>query len=188
MEKWKNIEGAEGYQVSSRGRVRSLDRTVKSIRRGKEILIFFKGKLLKFDKKINGAGYYGVSLGKRKDAAVHILVAIAFVGPKPFENAQVNHDNCNKLDNHYKNLKWCTPSNNIQHALKNGRMDDFKKMMSNKSRHEGNPKAKLNWKKVEKIRQLCRKGVFSKDIAVKFKVSLSTIAGIRQRRYWVQDE
>lgn len=53
MEIWKDIEGYEGiYQVSSTGKVRSLDRKVWNYTK--------KGRILKMHN--NGHGYYNLSL------------------------------------------------------------------------------------------------------------------------------
>lgn len=161
-EVWKEIEGFVGYQVSSFGRVRS------------------KNKILKHENKINGAGYYGVSLGRGGDAAIHRLVAKAFI-PNPKNKKQVNHKNCNKLDNRVENLEWVTPKENIKHMLKNGRHDNHKKYMSIKSSGEGNPKAKLTDKIVIEIRS---SKVSSKDLADKYGVSAGSINAIKRRYTW----
>ena len=101
---WKDIKGYEGlYQVSSEGRVRSLDRIVvyKDGRKS-----FFKGKILKnvLDDKL----YFVVSLynGKRNVLKVHRLVAQAFI-PNPNNYPQINHIDENPKNNRVENLEWC---------------------------------------------------------------------------------
>ena len=52
---------------------------------------------------------------------VHRLVAEHFVpNPDPKNKTYVNHKDGNKLNNHYSNLEWVTPTENAQHAIKNG--------------------------------------------------------------------
>ena len=102
MEEWRDITGYEGYyQVSSKGNVRSLDRTlinsigVESNVKGKEIY-----------KSLVGAGYYQVSLykdGKKLNKYVHQLVAHAFI-PNPKNYSEINHIDYNKENNCVENL------------------------------------------------------------------------------------
>jgi hypothetical protein len=71
-------------------------------------------------KQLNNCGYYRVALsksGKTKRHFVHRLVASAYLENKG-NLPQVNHINGNKLDNHVKNLEWCTASDNHKHSFK----------------------------------------------------------------------
>lgn len=49
---------------------------------------------------------------------VHKLVALAFI-PNLLNKDTINHKDCNKENNHYSNLEWCTHSENMKHAFKN---------------------------------------------------------------------
>lgn len=42
----------------------------------------------------------------------HQLVALAFIGPSPFEGAEVCHKDGFHHNNHYSNLYWGTSENN----------------------------------------------------------------------------
>lgn len=104
---WKPIKGWEGlYEISSHGRVRSLDRLLKN-RYAKYVR---KGRILKQSFDTNG--YLFVSLRNKthkKNCLVHRLVAQAFI-PNPNEKEEVNHISGNKTENRVTNLKWATRS------------------------------------------------------------------------------
>lgn len=54
--------------------------------------------------------------GEYKKAKNHILVCLAFHGPRPAPNMEVNHINGIHTDNHYANLEWCTRQENLKHS------------------------------------------------------------------------
>ncbi len=125
QEVWKDIIGYEGvYQVSSFGRVRSVDRIVKG-RHGSPKRI--KGIVLTQEKMNDG--YMRVSLskgGKIKRFPVHRLVASAFI-KNPNNFPVINHKDETKDNNHASNLEWCTQSYNVRYG------DGIKKMMSSEN-------------------------------------------------------
>lgn len=112
MEEWRDVYGYEGfYQVSSKGRVRSLDRESS----GKK----YRGKIL--SSKV-AAGYRIVGLckdGKKASQRVHRLVARAFI-ENPDNLSEVNHLDGNKNNNCVENLEWCTSRENKIHAWVTG--------------------------------------------------------------------
>jgi hypothetical protein len=113
-EEWKPIQGYESrYEISNKGRVRSLDfKDAWSRNR--------KGKVLipSLDKR----GYPRVSLSfnnKSKCFRIHRLVAGAFI-LNLHKKRTVNHIDGVKINNLVSNLEWATNSENLSHAYRTG--------------------------------------------------------------------
>jgi hypothetical protein len=115
-EVWKDIEGYVGlYQISSYGRVRSLDREVMYEEKCK----LRKGKVLTLQS--DSYGYHVTNLNKekkRKEHKVHRLLSQAFI-PNPFNKPYINHIDGDKQNNNLNNLEWCTPKENMVHSAEN---------------------------------------------------------------------
>lgn len=121
-EEWKPIPNFYGYEVSSMGRIRSVDRIIqKKDFRGILVNYRFKGMVrrLHLDKS---NGYLGQVLGHAERGQVmvrcHRAVWEAFRGPIP-EGLQINHINGQKTDNRLENLELTTGVKNTLHAMKN---------------------------------------------------------------------
>lgn len=112
-EMWKDIQGYEGlYQVSSLGRVKSLERKLKGTWKGRT----------KRDSKILAQGldyrYPLVTLhinGIVRTVHVHRLVAETFLKRNNLFDI-VNHLNEVKTDNRASNLEWCTQKENVNYG------------------------------------------------------------------------
>lgn len=114
VENWRDIIDYENlYQGSNFGRVRSVDRWVKS-KSGSVRLC--KGRILKPSTDKNG--YLKVDLwknNKQKIHLVHRLVAEAFL-PNPDNLQEVNHKDENKQNNNVENLEWCDRTYNVNYG------------------------------------------------------------------------
>jgi len=125
-EVWKDIDGFENiYQVSSLGRVRSLDRIVArpGSPRGPMRL---RGRVLS-ERIINN--YNVVALcadGYRTNKPVHVAVLEAFVGPRP-GGMEAIHIDGDPLNNTPENLRWGTHKENMDDRCKHGRTYDVSK-------------------------------------------------------------
>lgn len=117
IEEWVDINGYEGlYQVSNFGRVRSLDRCVKTKIKHNNYAKR-KGKILKTIPHHNGYLFVSLSNGnKSKLYAVHRLVAEAFI-PNNDNKPQIDHINTITNDNNVNNLRWVTASENSQNSI-----------------------------------------------------------------------
>lgn len=159
----KEIKGFEGrYTISNLGVVRSL----------------ITGKILK--PYITKAGYARVNLRYAKcrdykSLLVHRLVAGNFI-PNPNLYKEVNHKDCNRLNNKVSNLEWCDRFYNIKYAFQYG-----------KANNKGirNPHSKLNEDDIIAIKALANTGkFFNIQIAKLFKVASTTIDAIVRGETW----
>lgn len=118
---WKDIPHFPGYQASTEGRIRSVDRMME--KRCDKTPFLLRGKVLKpID---NGNGYKAVNLMREGDYRyrryyIHRLVLETFVPEHDKHQTDVNHLDGDKSNNRLNNLEWCTRSENNYHAYNIG--------------------------------------------------------------------
>jgi DNA-binding CsgD family transcriptional regulator len=163
-EVWQRIPDYPDYEVSDYGRVR------KNSENGLFQVAF----------SYNPHGYVQVGLtanGVRKTKRVARLVAECFI-PRIEGKLQVNHIDGNKENNHFRNLEWCTPSENIKHAFDTGL-------------NIPHDRRGTSWKlrvTVIQVREICRRisaGERNLDICQTLNLGKTSIVSqIRRRKTW----
>lgn len=175
-ELWKSIHGWAGYEVSSRGRLRSFWQRKGEI--GRRGSVWFLAKTPKFlSLKIAPNGRKSIVLhrnGNRKTIPVSTLVLKAFVGPRP-AGMYGCHGPQGLSSDSVKNLYWARPSRNNGEDRRRDKTDLF---------GEKHPRAKLSEANVKVVLKERSKGVTRHAIAKRFSVSPGTIGNIIYGRTW----
>lgn len=113
-EQWENIDGYDYYQISSDGRVRSLDHEIKKRIGNVLVKAFHKSKIL--EQTVNEEGNLIVLLDREGDKSikdVYLLVGETFVD-NPEKLSQLIHKDGNKTNNKAENLQWTSESPEVQ--------------------------------------------------------------------------
>ena len=129
MEVWKEIKGYKPiYQVSNKGRVKSLCRETRC---NKDAVMIRKERILKPShvRKYLNVYLYDIQ-GKKRSVLLHRLVAQAFV--PNYENlTEIDHIDGNPENNNAKNLRWVTHKENCNNPVTinrcKGRISKFRK-------------------------------------------------------------
>ena len=126
MEEWRPVVGYEGiYEISSQGRIRSLDRTeTLPSRWGGTFTRTVKGRIMRQMRHPQSGrpcvGTRGPGKDKSKDyIMVHRAILEAFVGVS--EGSYALHWDDNPLNNTLENLRWGTASENAYDRERNKR-------------------------------------------------------------------
>jgi hypothetical protein len=173
-EEWRPVKGYEKYQVTSCGKVRSLDCFIVEKTGMKR---FKKGRILKCflgPSKKSKVQYYYFSVGRGINIAVHKAVTAAWLEPAPDGFDQVNHIDGNSRNNKVENLEWSNKKHNMKHAIETGLYNNF---------GEKHTHAKLSQSDVDVIRCFFI-SVNDAQIAKVFGVTHTTINSIRLKKSW----
>jgi hypothetical protein len=170
QEVWHGIGWARpGYEVSSWGRVRS--RWGKGKRRlGNQWMFLRDCRAGKTEHRCLGIKSKD---GKSKGVSVHRLVIEAFSGPPP-ENMECRHLDGDATNNHIRNLRWGTHTENVRDKTLHG--------TDNRGERSGH--AKLTEDQIVEIRRRRKEGERSTDLARIFGLSQSGICHIIKNRRW----
>ena len=169
MEVWVGIPEYEGfYEVSSFGRIRSVDRNI--IRKDGRTQ-FCRGRILQ---SFQGSTCNYLSIQLCRDNIpqkflIHRLVAIMFCGLDSDSNMEVNHIDGNRHNNRADNLEVVTHQENINHSVRTGLKRDY---------GENHVHAKLSNEDAKEIRESYQNGVLQKDLASSYGVCKQTISDI----------
>ena len=171
MEVWKDVPGYEGrYQVSDQGRVRSLDRPVRTVaKNGTETARVVRGRVLAPQKHSQGYQQVGLSGDLW---LVHALVLLAFVGGRPPDKESA-HGNGDKTDNRLNNLRYATPLENA----------NDRRLHGTSGAGEANAQAKLSRADVAAVRAAA--GVVpQRELAARYGVHQPTISKVVRKERW----
>ena len=136
-------------------------------------------------------GYPRVALcidGVESSSLVHILVAEAFLGPRP-SGAVINHIDGVKAHNEPSNLEYCTPRENSQHAARTGLAPSGERhgrttKPERTARGESVNSAKLTADDVREARRLRAEGWTLPQLCVRFGIKKSAMHGLCTGKTW----
>lgn len=161
----KDIPNFKGYYADEEGNIYS-DRI---------------GYLRKIPQRLH-KGYYRVNIrdnnrpAKLYTKSVHTLILNTFVGERP-EGMLCRHLNGNALDNRLCNLKWGTPKENYEDAVRHGTAISLRL-------GEEHPHAKLKLQDIYDIREMHKQGYIEREIAEKYSISQKHVSDIVLGRTW----
>ena len=167
MTEWRCIPGFPTHEISEEGMIRRRDA------RGSYPAGYVSTP------KLDRYGYYHIGLrkdGSRQWFTVHRLVALAFIGCAPSDKHQVAHNDGVRTNNHYSNLRWATPKQNMADRVKHGNQYSAPGVE--------NPRARLTEHQVRLIRREVAKGMRQRELAFRFGVSQGNISCINLRKSW----
>lgn len=173
-EEWRAVPGFEGlYEVSDLGRVRSLDRLCPVVsRKGKRWFRRYRGRVLSPGPHVGG--YQTLHLhneGRSRCTVVHIVVAEAFLGPRP-PGHHVCHYDGDTQNSAAANLRYDTPKGNAADRHRHGTAPLGEKSAC----------AVLTTDDVLAIRQAI--GVPQEVLAQRYGCTFSNISAIQLRKSW----
>ena len=170
---WKDIPGYEGrYQASTFGRIKSLERKVKSKNwyTHEDFYHTVPERILRPGQYCK-SGHLSVVLGNGTTGKpVHQLIMRTFVGESP-ENCEVLHCDGDPTNNALENLRYGSRTDNI--------LDVY---------HQGGRWRKLSIEDVKQIREMAASGVKKTLIAKKYGIAYTyvfTVINGRKCYWWV---
>lgn len=144
-----------------------------------EIFSKLSGKIKKLKTHVTPHGYecccIPVGQGKSISKRVHRLIAETYL-PNPENLREVDHIDCNKLNNNLGNLEWVSSKENKRRAKENGLYD--------KNIGENHYKSILTEDVVHKICQCLQDGMRNKEVSEMFNLDKGFIAHIKRGDIW----
>lgn len=164
--KFKECPSYPGYEVSAFGVVRT---TIRRWRSGYPVGYV----LTPYTEKDGRVGVNLTINGKHKATRVARIVADAWICPCPDPKLEVCHWDGNEANNHYRNLRWDTRSNNHKDKLRHG----------THARGERHPHAKLTQAQVDEIR---RSPDLQRVIAGRYGIQQAHVSRIKRGVRWLR--
>ncbi len=164
---WMIISGFPDYEISEFGEIR---RSVPA--NGKSSNSTHVGKIISQSKNPNGYMRSRISKDKKGyDVIVHRLVIETFHGKAPTPKHQAAHNDGNRTNNHYSNLRWATRSENEQD----------KKIHGTNNVGEKHGMSRL---KESQVLEIISSDLMHRELANKYGVARTTISSIKNGRSW----
>lgn len=160
------------YEVSSMGRVRSLDRAVRT--KGGATAIR-KGIILK--RTIHPSGYMVVGFtvgGRTKQCLVHRIVAFSFIGDPATPEMEACHNDGDRTNCELRNVRWDTKVGNAADKVAHG----------TNNRGSTNARATINEEGVDHVIELTKGGLTQGQIADEIGVKEGVVNHIITGRAW----
>jgi hypothetical protein len=104
----------------------------------------------------------------------HVLVAETYLGPRPFDGAQVRHLDGNPANDKPSNLRWGSAKENGEDRVRHDRS----------TRGERNIHSKLSEKQARDIKQRLARGESGSELAKEFGLKQPTISNINTGTTW----
>jgi HNH endonuclease/NUMOD4 motif len=151
---WRPIPGHAGYQVSDRGRVRSLDRTITYMTKWGPVQRRLNGQELKPGPTTGG---YPTVVLEGRTRYIHHCVLEAFVGPRPLRH-EAAHGDGNPLNNTLSNLRWASHSANEADKRRHGTKLSGARTPNGRKTHcrQGHPYDATNTTRLRRGSRVCR--------------------------------
>lgn len=180
VEIWRSIPELEGYEASSWGRIRSVDRYLELMGRWGPMTRFHRGRILRLKSKHNGAGLYYLCFyaGGEMYVQVNRAVCLAFHGEPLSEKHQAAHLDGRTENNRPENLAWKTPTENAADKVRHGTAPIG----------VNNAQARLNEASVADIIRRYADGEKAVCLADKYQISAATVLAIVRGDIWTHVE
>lgn len=161
MENWKDVVGYEGlYRVSDKGRIWSCKRRIclsqQTTPDGYKLVILYN--------RVSRKGY-----------GVHRLVAKAFIEGGS-DGLQVNHKDGVKENNCADNLEWCTPAENIRHAVRKGLFRIRRGSCHHRSIYKEED--------IGRAYRMLKEGFPEKTVTKETGIPRTTLTAVKSKRMW----
>lgn len=177
---WQPIPGLDGYEASTRGRIRSVDRFLELMGRWGPMTRFHRGKILRLKRKPNGCGltYLCFYASGGSYPQVNRAVCWTFHGEPPSKNHEAAHLDGRTENNRPENLAWKTPGENAADKVRHGTAPIGVK----------NAQARLNEATVADIIGRYASGEKSVNLANEHHVTVANILAVVRGDTWAHVE